>query len=349
MGIKVLIVDDSPVVRTRLRRELAKASDIDVVATAEDPFAARDKIKAHSPEVLILDMEMPRMDGLTFLRKLMETRPIPTIIVSSLTPKGCDLALTCLEAGAFEVLPKPGGDYTIEQLSRDLVQSVRAAGQAKVGRAAAPAPSAKLAHDGALDAATHKVVAIGTSTGGTEALRRVLEPLPRNVPGILVVQHMPPLFTKSFAERLDSVCSLDVREAKDGDVVRPGQVLIAPGDHHMKLAGTPGSYRVKVDQGPKVCRHRPSVEVLFQTTAQVAGGEALGVIMTGMGDDGATALGEMRRRGAVTLAQDEATSVVFGMPGEAVKRGSVDEVLPLGVIPDRILAYAQGALRRKAG
>ena len=355
MTINVLIVDDSPIVRTRLRRELDKTTDIRVVATAEDPYAARDQIKTHTVDVILLDMEMPRMDGLTFLRKLMAARPIPTIIVSSLTPRGCDLAIACLEAGAVAVLPKPGGGYTIDQLSRDLVRGIRAAAGAKVERVATPTPaptrstpSAPPSPPRAGKASTEKVIVIGTSTGGTDALKRVLQPLPEEIPGILVVQHMPPLFTRSFAERLDSLCALSVKEAEHGDTLRPGQVLIAPGDYHLKLAGQPGAYHVQVVKGPKVCGHRPSVEVLFKSTAQTAGNHALGIIMTGMGDDGANALGEMRGRGAFTLAQDEESCVVYGMPGEAVKRGSVCEVLPLGDIPQRIQAFAQGRLRRQA-
>ncbi len=348
MPIRVLIVDDSVVVRTRLQRELAKAPDIEVVATAEDPYIAREMIQKHSPQVIILDMEMPRMDGLTFLRKIMEHRPTPTIIVSSLTPKGCDLALTCLEAGAIDVLPKPGGDFTIENLSSALVRDIRVAAQARVrSTGQGPASEPRLTHETRIEAGTSKVIAIGASTGGTEALRSVLSPLPKNVPGIVIVQHMPPVFTASFAERLDSLCALEVKEAADGDSVHPGRVLIAPGDYHMKLIGRAGAYKVSITKGPKVCRHRPSAEVLFQTTAQVAGAHAMGVIMTGMGDDGATGLGVMRKQGAFTVAQDKESCVVFGMPGEAVKRGSVDEVVTLGDIPSRILAFAKGGQRRK--
>jgi two-component system, chemotaxis family, protein-glutamate methylesterase/glutaminase len=348
--IRVLIVDDSPVVRTRLQRELSKAGGIQVVAAASDPFEARDMITKHAPQVIILDMEMPRMDGLTFLRKIMKHRPTPTIIVSSLTPKGCDLAVTCLQAGAIDVLPKPGGDWTIDKLSAALVHDIRVAATARMQVAEQAGPSAgPLSHSTEVDANTRKVIAIGASTGGTEALNQILSPLPKNLPGILVVQHMPALFTASFAERLNSQSALEVKEAEDGDEVRPGRVLVAPGDFHMKLTGRPGAYHVAVNGGPKVCRHRPSVEVLFQTTSQVAGGHAMGIILTGMGDDGATALGAMRERGALTIAQDEATCVVFGMPCAAVERGNVDEVLPLGSVPQRIVDFAGERLKRRAG
>lgn len=349
MTIKALIVDDSQIVRTRLRQELSRAIGIEVVGAAPDPFVARDMIIDLSPDVIILDMEMPRMDGLTFLRKLMSSRPIPTIIVSSLTPKGCELAITCLEAGAVEVLPKPGGDYTIGMLSRDLVRAIRLAASAQVQPTRHAAETPKLTGAAPIDARTPKVVTIGTSTGGTEALCRILEPLPTNVPGIVIVQHMPPVFTESFAQRLDSLSALDVTEARNGDRVEPGRAFIAPGGRHVQLEGTPGHYVIKVSDGPKVCRHRPSVEVLFDSVARTAGAEALGILMTGMGDDGATALGTMLQRGAHTIAQDEATSVVYGMPREAVRRGSAVESVSLGQIPQRILDFGQGSLGRQAG
>jgi len=348
--ISVLIVDDSPIVRRRLKLELERHGDITVVATAENPFVARDCIKAHSPQVIILDMEMPRMDGLTFLRKIMQHRPTPTIIVSSLTPKGCELAVACLQAGAFGVLPKPHAGFSVEQLSTALVTHIRAAAHAQV-RSQQPDPGegTPLTHDGELQECTPKLVAIGASTGGTEALRQVLQLLPVNVPGIVIVQHMPALFTSSFAERLNSLCAIEVREAQDGDAVHPGLALVAPGDHHMMLSGSVGHYKVSIVRGPKVCRHRPSVEVLFETTARVAREHALGIIMTGMGDDGATALGSMRSRGAHTLAQDQATCVVYGMPGTAVERDSVSEIVPLGELASRIVAHGADGLRRAAG
>lgn len=266
-----------------------------------------------------------------------------------MTPKGGDLALRCLEAGAFNVLPKPSAAYPIEQLIADLLHDIRGAALADLGasRPASDAPLTRVANDRGVESGTPKVIAIGASTGGTEALRRILGSLPGNLPGIVIVQHMPPVFTASFSDRLNSECVFEVREARHGDLVRPGLALIAPGDFHVKLAGVPGAYRVDVGQSPKVCRHRPSVEVLFQSCGRVAGADAMGVILTGMGDDGATGLGTIRDAGGYTIAQDEQSCVVFGMPREAIERGSVDEVVPLSGIPPKIVAFVQDRHRSR--
>lgn len=346
--VRVLIVDDSALVRATLTRELGSQEGIKIVGAAPDPFVARDLIAKLSPHVLILDIEMPRMDGLTFLQKIMKFAPIPTIVVSSLTKKGCTMAMACMESGAVGVFCKPGESYSIGDLSADLGHAIRGTRGIRLHRILKPsAAAAKHLSGDALLETTRKVVAIGTSTGGTEALKSVLSVLPGNCPGIVVVQHMPPLFTKTFAERLDSLSKLHVKEAKDGDVVTTGEVLLAPGDFQMSLRRDGARYRVKVKSGPKVCRHRPSVEVLFDSVARFAGPNSMGVIMTGMGDDGATGLGTMRQAGAYTVAQDEKTCVVFGMPREAIERGGADEVLPLDGIPQRIVDFAAGKLPKK--
>jgi two-component system, chemotaxis family, protein-glutamate methylesterase/glutaminase len=346
--VRVLIVDDSALVRATLTRELGAQTGILVVGAAPDPFVARDMIGKLSPDVLILDIEMPRMDGLTFLRKIMKFAPIPTIIVSSLTKKGCAMAMACMESGAVGVYSKPGEAYSIGDLSQDLGNAVRGARGVKLRRIVKPAGNTPqhLSGDALLET-THKVVAIGTSTGGTEALKSVLGVLPANCPGIVIVQHMPPLFTKAFAERLNGLSRLRVKEAEDGDFVTVGQALIAPGDHQMNLRREGARYRVRIDRGPKVCRHRPSAEVLFESVARYAGSNSMGVIMTGMGDDGATGLGSMRKAGAFTIAQDEKSCVVFGMPREAIERGSADEVVSLDGIPRRIVDYASGKIPKK--
>lgn len=349
MPVKVLIVDDSSIVRRMLSDELSKQPGIEVVGTAPDPFVARDKILTLHPDVITLDIEMPRMDGISFLRRLMKHHPIPVIIVSSLTPKGCETALACIEAGAVDVLCKPGASYSIGDLASELGEIIRGASGARLRTPTAiAAPTAKPVaplSSRAMIQTTNKVVAIGSSTGGTEALRSVLTQLPKQCPGIIMTQHMPEGFTASFAERLDSLCEIEVREAKDGDYVSPGVALLAPGNKHMRLSRDGARYIVKVCDGPRVCRHRPSVEVLFESTAQYAGANALGMILTGMGDDGATALGSMRKAGAVTIAQDEASCVVFGMPKEAIARGSAMLVSPLTDMAKHIQDFAAGVLK----
>ncbi len=344
--VRVLIVDDSSIVRQVLTRELSQQPGIQVVGAAPDPFMARDQIVQLQPDVITLDIEMPRMDGLSFLRRLMKHHPMPVIIVSSLTAKGRALAIECLEAGAIEVLSKPNESYSVGDLASQLAEIIKSAASIKVQpRLSAVTPKARSSAPNvtaALAETTEKVVAIGASTGGTEALRVVLEALNRRMPGLIVTQHMPEGFTASFAERLNSLCEIEVREARDGDRVTPGVALIAPGNRHMQLARDGARYIVRITDGPRVCRHRPSVEVMFDSTARHAGANAMGVIMTGMGHDGAGGMLNMHRAGAWTIAQDEASCVVYGMPAEAVKLGGVTTVSPLSRIADHIAAFARG-------
>lgn len=349
---RVLIVDDSSIVRQVLTRELSRQPGIQVVGSAPDPFVARDMIVQHKPDVVTLDIEMPRMDGLTFLRKLMKYHPIPVIVVSSLAAKGTEMAIACLEAGAIDVVPKPNESYSIGDVATRLADIIRFATRVQLGarRAAAPSATSRHALPGsvALAETTHKVVALGASTGGTEALRSVLTALPKQCPGIVMTQHMPEGFTASFAQRLDELCEIDVKEAADGDWVVPGKALLAPGNRHLKLDRDGARYVVRVVDGPKVSRHKPSVDVLFDSVARVAGKNALAVIMTGMGSDGATGMLTMHKAGATTIAQDEASCIVFGMPKEAIKLGGAQYILPLDDIPANIVAYAQGHLKAKA-
>ncbi|NTW16353.1 MAG: chemotaxis response regulator protein-glutamate methylesterase [Syntrophaceae bacterium] len=336
--IKTLIVDDSAIVRKILSEELSKCPDIDIVGTAPDPFIARDKILKLQPEVITLDIEMPRMDGLTFLRKLMKYYPLPVIIVSSLTPKGSKLALEAMEIGAVDVIPKPGGSYSVGDMSDVLAEKIRVASTANIVKRSdqrtdyeKPAPLSALAET------THKVIAIGASTGGTEALKEVLTRMPPNSPGVLVVQHMPANFTTAFAERLNDLSQMKVKEAADNDSVTPGTALIAPGNYHMLLRRSGARYYVEVKDGPRVHHQRPSVDILFKSTAKYAGPNSIGVILTGMGADGAEGLLEMKHAGAKTIAQDEKTCIVFGMPKEAIKLGAADRVVPLGLVTQEIL------------
>jgi len=342
--IRVLIVDDSAIVRKIFTQELSKYPDIEVVGTAPDPYIARDKIVALKPDVITLDIEMPRMDGLTFLKKLMKYYPIPTIVVSSLTPKNSAMALEALEAGAVEVLAKPGGSYSVGDMSVQLVEKIRAAARARLLKAPSETPTVGIVKEApklSLTQTTHKIIAMGASTGGTEALKAVLMQMPPTSPGIVIVQHMPPKFTQAFAERLNSLCQLTVKEAQNGDAVIPGVALIAPGNYHMVLKRSGARYYVEIKDGPLVCYQRPSVDVLFHSVARYAGPNAVGVIMTGMGRDGASGLLEMKKAGAKTIAQDEETCVVFGMPKEAIKLGAVDVVAPLQDIPKVILNMLQ--------
>lgn len=336
--IRVLVVDDSAVVRQVFQQELSRDPELEVVGTAPDPYVARDKIAQLKPDVLTLDVEMPRMDGLTFLRKLMQHHPLPTIVVSSLTTKGGELALEALDSGAVDVLAKPGQAYSVGDMAIELIDKIKAAARAGVRPRVATRsqPEPRLA----LTRTTNKVLAIGASTGGTEALQRVLTSLPANAPATLIVQHMPEHFTRSFANRLNDLCAVEVREAEDGDSVIPGRVLIAPGNHHMVLRRSGARYFVNVKDGPLVSRHRPSVDVLFRSVAKYAGANAVGAILTGMGADGSQGLLEMKQAGATTFAQDEATCVVYGMPKEAVRLGAADKVLPLGEIAAALLTAA---------
>lgn len=332
--ISVLVVDDSAIVRKVLSEELSSERGIQVVGTAPDPYVARDKIVRLKPDVITLDIEMPRMDGLTFLKKLMKYYPLPVIIVSSLTKKGGKLAMEALSLGALEVISKPSAAYSVGDMSVQLADKIRAVAdvnmKARIESARDQTPAAeKTAAVKALSATTNKVLAIGASTGGTEAIKTVLMGMPPNSPGIIVVQHMPAKFTTSFAERLDSLCSIRVKEAGDGDSVINGQALIAPGNFHMLLRRSGARYYVQVKNGPMVHHQRPSVDVLFKSVADYAGGNAVGVILTGMGADGADGLLQMRQAGARTIAQDERTCVVFGMPKEAIKREAAEKVAAL--------------------
>ncbi|HGE69213.1 TPA: chemotaxis response regulator protein-glutamate methylesterase [Candidatus Poribacteria bacterium] len=339
--IKVLIVDDSAVVREIFTNELSKDPELEVVGTAIDPYIARDKIIKLKPDVITLDVEMPRMDGITFLRKLMKYHPMPVIIVSSLTPKGGKLAVEAMNAGAIDVLCKPGAAYTVGDMSIELIDKIKSAAAVDMSKWTKLATQTQ-EQPTRLNViqTTNKVVAIGASTGGTQALQSVLSAMPTNAPGIVIVQHMPEHFTTSFAQRLNELCAIEVKEAENGDSVIPGRALIAPGNKHMLLRRSGARYFVEVKTGPLVSRHRPSVEVLFNSVAQSAGPNSIGVIMTGMGGDGADGMLKMKESGAVTIAQDEASCVVFGMPKEAIKRGGVDHIVPLSKIPETILAYA---------
>lgn len=351
--IRVLIIDDSASVRQALTHVLEQDPAIQVMGAASDPFMAARKIQEEVPDVITLDVEMPRMDGITFLRKLMSQHPIPVVMCSSLTEEGSETLMQALEAGAVDIILKPrigAADHLAESGER-IREAVKGAAVARLGAtrramAAASAPTTKLTADAVLPPPTGRAMAkttemvacIGASTGGTEALRVLLERLPANAPGMVIVQHMPEKFTAAFAKRLNSLCEVEVKEAVHGDPVLRGHVLIAPGDRHMMLERQGARYHVAVREGPLVSRHRPSVDVLFRSAARAAGGNAMGVIMTGMGDDGARGMAEMHQAGAYTVAQDEASSVVFGMPKEAIAHGGVDKIVPLDQIAREILA-----------
>ena len=348
---RVLIVDDSAVVRQTLKEVLSSDPEIEVIGTAGDPFVAAERIREEVPDVITLDIEMPRMDGLTFLKKIMSQHPIPVVICSSLAEEGALSTLKALELGAVEIVTKPrlGTRQYFEDSRVTLCQAVKAAAGARL-RPLGPSHivEPKLTADAILAAGTRamaetteKVVMIGASTGGTEALKTLLEALPADTAGIVIVQHMPELFTRAFANRLDGLCSITVKEAETNDSVIRGRALIAPGNHHLLLKRSGARYYVEVKDGPLVCRHRPSVDVLFRSAARYAGQNAVGIILTGMGDDGARGMLEMKQAGALTFAQDEATCVVFGMPKEAIKLGAVDKVLPLHSIAGAILANAR--------
>ena len=356
--IKVMIVDDSAVVRQVVSQALATDPNIEVVATASDPLFALDKMRSLWPDVLIVDIEMPRMDGITFLKKIMAEHPTPVVICSSLAEKGAQASFEALAAGAVAIIttPKVGLKSFLEESTNDIVQAVRSAARANMravrsaGTAPLPAVPPKLTLDAmpgaeknmALTRTTDQVIAIGASTGGTQALERVLTQLPATSLGILIVQHMPVVFTAMFAERLNTLCRIEVREAQNGDRVLPGRALIAPGGKHMMLKRSGAQYVVEVADGPLINRHKPSVDVLFRSVARNAGANALGIIMTGMGDDGARGLKEMHEAGARTVAQDEASCVVFGMPFEAIKLGAAQYTLPLDQIPASIVNFSNG-------
>jgi two-component system chemotaxis response regulator CheB len=348
MAIRVLVVDDSATVRQVLQRELPRHHGIQVVGTAPDPFVARDQIIALRPDVLTLDVEMPRMDGLTFLRRIMEHLPVPTIVVSSLTPQGSALAMEAFDAGAVDVVSKPGAAYALGDMVPDLAYRILAAAQVTVAKRSAAQAAQRTGTPLALAKTTNQVVAIGASTGGVQALEAILVRLPRTFPGTVIVQHMPPGFTRSFAERLATRCQVQVSEAVHGDTVTPGKVLIAPGDRHMLVERSGAQYRVVLNDGPRIGLHKPAVNVLFKSVAAQVGANAIGALLTGMGRDGAEGLLAMRTAGAPTIAQDEATSVVFGMPREAIALGAAAEVVALGDIAGRMVALA-GAHRSVVG
>ena len=351
--VKVLIVDDSAVVRQTLTTVLQSDPQIEVIGSAADPFAAARRLQTEVPDVITLDVEMPRMDGITFLRRLMEQHPIPVVMCSSLTEQGSETLMQALAAGAVDIILKPRVDTAnfLEDATLRICDVVKAAAQAQVRRlprastTARPIVAQKLNADvilppplagHAMARTTERVICIGASTGGTESLRVVLEALPADSPGIVVVQHMPETFTAAFARRLDGLCEMEVKEAADGDAVLRGRVLIAPGNRHMLLQRSGARYHVAVREGPLVSRHRPSVDVLFRSAAHCVGANGVGIIMTGMGDDGAHGLLEMRQAGAATVAQDEASSVVFGMPKEAIALDAAAKVLPLDRLADEI-------------
>jgi two-component system chemotaxis response regulator CheB len=348
--IKVLIVDDSALVRQTISEVLASDREIEIMGTAADPFAAAEKIAHETPDVITLDVEMPRMDGITFLQKIMSQHPIPVVICSSMAEKGSDNAFRALEYGAVEIIEKPkiGTKQFLQESRVIFCDIVKAAAQTKRKRVPPPQKiEPKMTADVILPKSTRtsvietteKVVVVGASTGGTEALRVFLEALPKNSPGIVIVQHMPEHFTTAFSRRLNSICQIEVKEAADNDTVLRGRALIAPGNHHTLLKRSGARYYVEVKDGPLVSRHRPSVDVLFRSAARYAAKNSVGVIMTGMGDDGARGLREMKDMGAFTIAQDEETCVVFGMPHEAAKRGAATKILPLHRIADSVLTH----------
>ncbi len=361
--IRVLIVDDSASVRMTLSEIIASDPDLEVMATAADPYVAVERIRQEVPDVMFLDIELPRMDGLTFLRKIMSQRPIPVVICSSLAEAGSDTLMQALEAGAVDVVTKPRVDTAefLKESRMRICDAAKAAAHAKFRGIHKPAPrltvEAKLNADAIIPPhsearaasqrtkmpTTEPIICIGASTGGTEALREVLEALPATTPGIIIVQHMPEKFTNAFARRLNGICAMEIKEAEDGDVVLAGRVLIAPGNQHMVLQRAGSRYTVNIVDGPHVSRHRPSVDVMFRSASQAAGKNAMGIILTGMGDDGARGLLEMRQAGSMTVAQDEESSIVFGMPKEAIQRGAAAKVVALSRVANEINNYARTA------
>ncbi|MDK9700591.1 MAG: chemotaxis response regulator protein-glutamate methylesterase [bacterium] len=338
MPVNVLIVDDSAVIRQFLTQELRREPDINIVGTAVDPYKARDMIVELQPDVITLDIEMPKMDGLTFLKKLMRYYPIPVIIISALTTSGSEIAMATLQSGAVDVVAKPttmkpAGEWTIQ-----LIEKVLAAADVDPTKCAVPeSAKAKPVATIARQQFANKIITIGASTGGTVALEQILTVLPDNTPPIVIVQHMPEHFTRYFADRLNGLCRISVKEAENGDQLLPGRALIAPGNYHMLVKKIAGSYFAEVRDGPLVCRQRPAVDVMFRSVARSVGRIAVGVILTGMGNDGAAGMLELKQAGAYTIAQDEASSIVFGMPKEAIKLGGVDKIVSLSGIPGAIL------------
>jgi len=341
MTKKVLVVDDSALVRKVLGEEISKFSDFKVVGSAIDPYDAREKILKLNPDILTLDLEMPRMDGLSFLAKLMKFHPMPVVVVSSQAAEGSEAAMTALDLGAVGIVPKPGSQFSVPDVAHDLIHALRAAASVTMEKLQR---HSRMQDRGAVPVAvplmktTHKVIAIGASTGGTQAIEVVMQSMPPDAPGTVIVQHMPETFTGAFAERLNKSCAMEIREARDMDYVTPGTALIAPGDKHMLLQKNGARYQVRIKGGPRVHFQRPSVDVLFQSVAANSGQNAIGVILTGMGADGAKGMLAMHTEGAHTIAQDERSSIIFGMPREAIELGGVDEVLPLTHIAGAILA-----------
>jgi two-component system chemotaxis response regulator CheB len=345
---RVLIIDDSALVRSLLTEIVNREPDLEAVGAAPDPLVAREMIRALDPDVLTLDIEMPKMDGLDFLERLMRLRPTPVVMVSTLTARGAEATFKALELGAIDFVSKPrlGIAAGLQELAADICEKIRVASKARLYRHVRP-PSSTATGDSAAvrrdpvryaRISTEKLIAIGASTGGTEAIREVVSRLSADSPAVLITQHMPPGFTRSFAARLDGLCRMTVSEAVDGERLLPGHAYIAPGDRHMKLSRCGANYVIALDDGPPINRHRPSVEVLFRSVAQVAGQNALGVMLTGMGRDGAAAMLEMKHAGAFNIAQDEASCVVFGMPKEAIAVGAIDEVLPVSQIAEALQA-----------
>ncbi|MBN2526224.1 MAG: chemotaxis response regulator protein-glutamate methylesterase [Deltaproteobacteria bacterium] len=340
--IRVLIVDDSAVVRSVFSQELAKDPEIQIIGTAPNPYVARDIMVKEHPDVITLDLEMPRMDGVTFLQKIMHFLPTPVIVVSSLTSKGSQLALDALACGAVDVMCKPGAAYTVGDMATDLIDKIKMVSRIPVHKKDLPKPGKSEIHVAkALSKTTNQIVAIGSSTGGTVALDHLFHTFPANFPGVIVTQHMPPGFTKSFAERLDSFSAMSVKEAETGDSVVPGVALIAPGSKHLLLRRSGARYYVDVKDGPLVNRHKPSVDVMFRSVSKAAGKNAIGIILTGMGGDGAKGMLEMKNEGATNIAQDESTCVVFGMPKVAIETGGVDHILPLDKITKKVIAILE--------
>ncbi len=347
MKIKVLVVDDSALVRKLLSEIINTRADMTVVGTAPDPLVAREQIKRLNPDVITLDVEMLKMDGLDFLEKLMRLRPTPVVMVSSLTERGSDITLRALELGAVDFVTKPKLDISngLQEYGDEIAEKIRIAARAHLK----PPPNIKVEKSLSADAvlpsvsnritSTEKLLIIGASTGGTEAIKDVLVRLPSDCPGILIAQHMPEAFTNAFARRLDGLCKITVKEAEDGERVLPGHAYIAPGHSHLLLKRSGANYVCELNQGPPVNRHRPSVDVLFRSAANNAGANAIGVILTGMGKDGAAGMLEMKKAGSHTFAQDEASCVVFGMPKEAIALGGVDEIVPLGDMAKRVMDY----------
>lgn len=352
MTVRVLSIDDSAVVRSVLTRILSADPEIEVVGTAPDPFVGRDKIVQLRPDVVTLDLEMPRMDGISFLKKLMSVYPIPVIVVSSLTKGNSHIMLEALAAGAVDVVSKPRGAHTLEEVGAELIEKVKTAKHMRVTKLSPKRPPINAANPSSAQlasfSATHQLVAIGASTGGTRALEDVLADLPASAPAMVVVQHMPETFTRNFAERLDGISAMRVKEGEDGEILTPGLMVIAPGNRHMEITRSGALFKVRVFDAPRVRRHRPAVDVLFNSVASVAGKNALGVLMTGMGDDGARGLLAMRQAGAFTIGQDEATSVVYGMPKAAMDMGAVALQLPLSDIASNIMSNVASA-RAKVG